>query len=73
MKNLTALIITSLTLACSALACHRADPPAKGPAERAGEKVDNAAHETKEGAKDATHAAGKGIEKTGKEIKKVGD
>ena len=38
-------------LACgAAVACGGNDKPAEGPAERAGESVDNAAQDTKEGA-----------------------
>lgn len=36
----------------STAACHRRARPAEGPMERAGKKVDNAAHDTKEEAKD---------------------
>jgi hypothetical protein len=38
----------------AASACHH-DPPAEGPAQRAGEKVDNAARDTKDAVKDSAH------------------
>jgi hypothetical protein len=47
----TLLSIFALSLGISAAACHQ--EPAKGPAEKAGEKVDNAAEKTKDATKNA--------------------
>lgn len=48
----TSHLLAMLFLTFAASACHR-DTPAEGPAERAGEKVDNAAKDTKDNVKDA--------------------
>jgi len=52
-----------------AVACGGSDKPAEGPAEHAGEKVDNAAADTKEAAEDATEKAGEKIEEAGDKVK----
>jgi hypothetical protein len=53
MKTLL-LIGCAVALCGLAPACHR-DPPPEGPAQRAGEKVDNAASDTKDAVKDSAH------------------
>jgi len=56
-------------LAVGAVACGGSKEPPEGPAERAGEKVDNAAAETKEGAEDASEKAGEKMEEAGDKVK----
>jgi hypothetical protein len=59
-----ACVVTAIALA----ACHH-DKPAEGPAERAGEKVDQAGADTKDAAKDAADKTGEKTEEAGEKIK----
>jgi hypothetical protein len=54
--------VLSTLFAFSASACHH-DPPAEGPAQRAGEKVDNAARDTKDAVKDSAHDVKRDVQK----------
>ncbi len=58
-----------LALALSVVACGGNKEPADGPAERAGEKVDNAAEDTKEGAEKAAEKTGEAVENAGDGVK----
>jgi hypothetical protein len=49
---ISAATLASLTWMLSASACHHTD---EGPAQRAGEKVDNAARDAKDATKDTAH------------------
>jgi hypothetical protein len=49
-------------LGVTSTACHH-DRPAEGPAQRAGEKVDNAAADTKDAVKDSAHDVKHDVEK----------
>ncbi len=57
--------VLSAALLVSAVGCKKS-PPAEGPAEQAGKKVDNAAQEVKKGASDAADE----VEETADEAKK---
>ena len=63
MRNpiLLAFLVSGLSLACGG-----SKEPADGPMEKAGEDVDEAAHDTKEGVE-------KGAEKTGEAVEDAGD
>ena len=50
-------------------ACSHHDKPAEGPAERAGEKVDQAGRDTKNAAEDAGEKAGEKTEEAGQKMK----
>ncbi len=60
-----ASVLSGLALA----ACGGSKEPADGPVEQAGEKVDDAAHETKEGAESATEKTGEALEDAGDKVK----
>ena len=60
-----ACVVTAIALA----ACSHHDKPAEGPAERAGEKVDQAGADTKDAAKDAADKTGEKTEEAGEKIK----
>ncbi|HEU4536107.1 MAG TPA: hypothetical protein VFS00_18410 [Polyangiaceae bacterium] len=75
MRNLSSFVCT-LALAVGPLlftqACRRDDGATSnettaGPAEKAGQKVDEAAHDTKEGVKDAAHATKEGTKEAAQE------
>jgi hypothetical protein len=57
---ISAATLTSLTLMLATSACHHTD---EGPAQRAGEKVDNAARDTKDAVKDSAHDVKKDVDK----------
>ena len=57
---LSTATLASLTFMLATSACHRTD---EGPAQRAGEKVDNAARDTKDAVKDGAHDVKKGVDK----------
>ena len=63
------ILFSSLMVSMSLLACGGSKEPADGPAERAGEKVDNAAEETKEGAEKAAEKTGEAVENAGDKVK----
>lgn len=63
------LSLVSLALGLSLAACGGSKEPADGPAERAGEKVDNAAEDTKEGAEKAAEKTGEAVENAGDKVK----
>ncbi len=58
----------ALTLALAA-ACSHHDKPAEGPAEKAGEKVDQAGRDTKNAAQDASEKVGEKTEEAGQKMK----
>lgn len=60
------ILVTTLMSALSLLACGGSNEPADGPVEKAGENVDEAASDTKEGVE-------KGVEKTGEAVESAGD
>jgi hypothetical protein len=59
-----------LLVASFAIAACGGKKPADGPAERAGEKVDNAAEDTKDAAKKAGQETEEAAEETKKDVKK---
>ena len=63
------LLLASVLSGLSLLACGGHEEPAKGPAEKAGESIDNAAHETKEGAEKATEKTGDAIGDAGDKVR----
>jgi hypothetical protein len=63
------MLLTSVLAGLSLVACGGNKEPADGPAERAGEKVDEAAHETKEGAEHAAEKTGEAVEDAGDKVK----
>ena len=67
MRN--SLLLVSVSLCLSLAACGGDKEPAKGPAEKAGESVDNAAAETKEGAEKASEKTGEAVENAGDKVK----
>jgi hypothetical protein len=52
MKTTASVLIASFAAALASTGCHH-EP--EGPAQRAGEKVDNAARDTKDAVKDSAH------------------
>lgn len=64
-KTIWACAITTAALA----ACSHHDKPAEGPAEKAGEKIDQAGRDTKNAAKDASEKAGEKTEEAGQKVK----
>lgn len=67
MRN--SIFLASLLSGLSLVACGGSKEPAEGPAERAGEKIDNAAEETKEGAEKASEKTGEALENAGDKAK----
>ena len=67
MRN--SLLLASVLSGLSLLACGGNKEPADGPVEHAGEKVDEAAHDTKEGVEKATEKTGEAVENAGDKIK----
>jgi hypothetical protein len=67
MRN--SIVLASVLAGLSLIACGGSKEPADGPAERAGEKVDDAAHETKEGAENAAEKTGEAVEDAGDKVK----
>ena len=63
------LLLASVLSALSLLACAGNEKRADGPAEQAGEKVDNAAVDVKEGAEKATERTGEAVEEAGDKVK----
>jgi hypothetical protein len=63
------LLLASVLSGLSVVACGGHEEPAKGPAERAGEKIDNAAEKTKEGAEKATEKTGEAIGNAGDKVR----
>lgn len=61
--------LLALTIGLSLAACGGNKEPADGPAEKAGEKVDNAAEDTKEGAEKAAEKTGEAVENAGDKVK----
>jgi hypothetical protein len=54
--------LAALTFALASSACHQ-EPPAQGPAEKAGQKVDQAARDTKDAARDSKDDVKKDLDK----------
>ena len=72
MKSLLLFMVASGALALACGSQKPANDP--GPAQKAGAAVDEAAQDTKEGAKKAAHKVGEATEKTGEKIhEKTGD
>jgi len=69
------LLLTTVTLGALAFGCSSQKPANDpGPAQKAGAAVDEAAYDTKEGAKKAADKVGEATEKTGEKIQeKTGD
>ena len=63
------ILLATILSALSLVACGGSKEPADGPVERAGEKVDDAAHETKEGAEKAAEKTGEAVEDAGDKVK----
>jgi hypothetical protein len=57
---ISAATLASLTFMLGTSACHHTD---EGPAQRAGEKVDNAARDTKDAVKDSAHDVKRDVDK----------
>ena len=64
------ILLASVLSGLSLLACGGDKEPAKGPAERAGEHVDNAAEKTEEGVEKATEKTGDAIGDAGDKVRK---
>jgi hypothetical protein len=64
------ILLASVLSGLSALACGHNDEPAKGPAERAGEKIDHAAEKTGKGVEKATEKTGNAIGNAGDKVRK---
>lgn len=69
MKN--CVLLASLLTGFALAACGGNKEPAEGPAEHAGEKVDEAAHDTKEGVEKATEKTGEAVEDAGDKVKET--
>jgi hypothetical protein len=63
------MLLASLLTGLSLLACGGNKEPAEGPVENAGEKVDEAAADTKQGAEDAAEKTGEAVEDAGDKVK----
>ncbi len=63
------ILLASLLSGLPLLACGHNDEPAKGPAERAGEKIDHAAEKTAKGVEKATEKTGEAIGDAGDKIR----
>lgn len=63
------MLLASLLTGFSMLACGGNKEPADGPVEHAGEKVDEAAADTKEGAEKAAEKTGEAVEDAGDKVK----
>lgn len=62
-------LLASVLIGIPLVACGGNKEPADGPAEKAGEKVDNAAEDTKEGAEKAAEKTGEAVENAGDKVK----
>lgn len=69
MLNKSTLLALMVSGAALMMACGGNNAPADGPAENAGEKVDDAAHDTKEGVEKATEKTGEAVEDAGDKVK----
>jgi hypothetical protein len=65
------LLLASLVSALALIACGGNKEPADGPVEQAGEKVDNAADATVDGAEKATEKTGEALESAGDKAKET--
>jgi hypothetical protein len=63
------ILLASVLSGLSLIACGGSNEPADGPVEHAGEKVDDAAHDTKEGVEKATEKTGEAVESAGDKVK----
>jgi hypothetical protein len=63
------ILLASFVVGSLLMACGGSKEPADGPAERAGEDIDNAAAETKQGAENAAEETGEAIENAGDKVK----
>jgi hypothetical protein len=61
------MLALGVALAVGLPACEK-----KGPAEKAGEKIDKAVEDTKEGVKDAGKAVPTGVKETGEKLEEAG-
>ncbi|MDF3067420.1 MAG: hypothetical protein K0R38_3021 [Polyangiaceae bacterium] len=65
------LLLASLVTGLALVACGGNKEPAEGPVENAGEKVDEAASDTKQGAENAAEATGEAVENAGDKVKET--
>ena len=65
----TTILFATVLSGLSLLACGGSNEPADGPVERAGESVDEAAHDTKEGVEKAAEKTGEAVESAGDKVK----
>lgn len=65
------MLLASLLTGFSLLACGGNKEPAEGPVENAGEKVDEAAAETEQGAENAAEKTGEAVENAGDKVKET--
>ena len=63
------VLFASLLAGLALVACGGNKEPADGPVENAGEKVDEAASDTKEGAEKAAEKTGEAVENAGDKVK----
>jgi hypothetical protein len=67
----TTITLASCLLLAALAACQRNTPPeAKGPAEKAGEKIDEAAAKAAKGINNLAEKAGSGLQKAGENMQK---
>lgn len=65
------MLLASLLTGLSIAACGGNKEPAEGPMENAGEKVDEAASDTKDGAEKAAEKTGEAVEDAGDKVKET--
>jgi hypothetical protein len=65
------MLLASLLTGLSLAACGGNKEPAEGPMENAGEKVDEAASDTKDGAEKAAEKTGEAVEDAGDKVKET--
>ncbi|XXT17933.1 hypothetical protein WME94_47670 [Sorangium sp. So ce429] len=66
-------VYLSLVLSCLAFGCGGSKPEPQGPAEKAGEAVDDAATDVKDEAKDAAESTGDAAESAGDKVEEKTD
>lgn len=69
MNRIASLVLVSVLASSGLLACKKS-PPAAGPAEQAGQNVDEAASKTKEAVKEGANDAADAVEDTAEDAKK---
>lgn len=67
------IVVTAMMVGAALLGCGGSNPPAEGPAEKAGKATDETAHDVKEGAKDAAEETGDAAEKAGDKVEQKTD